>query len=81
MASRDELSAAVLIGSLAVWGVVHVQLALMVVRQGPRWRGAVALIVPPLAPYWAARSGRWVWAAAWLVAFFTWTVARVLLAR
>ncbi len=76
---RDEVAAAVLIGSLAVWGVLHVHVAMRLVRRHPRWRGVVALILPPLAPYWAARTGDRVWAAAWGVSLLLWGLARLLL--
>ncbi len=32
--------------------VAHVTLVIGLVRREPRWRGLVALLVPPLAPYW-----------------------------
>jgi hypothetical protein len=79
--SRDELATALLIGSLAAWGVVHAQLSLALFRARPRWRGLVALLVPPLAPYWAARSGQRVRAVAWAVTLLTWIFARLFLAR
>jgi hypothetical protein len=78
--SKDELATAVLIGSFAAWGVLHVVVAWRLTLRRPWWRGAVALLVPPLAPYWAARSGdRWR-ATMWSVALATWGFARLLLA-
>ena len=43
--------------SLLVVLGVHVTLLGLIARQRPRYRAAVALLVPPLAPYWAWRSG------------------------
>jgi hypothetical protein len=79
--SRDELAAAVLIGSLAAWGVLHVQIALRLLFARPRWRGLVALVFPPIAPYWAARSGDRARAVAWTASLLIWGTARVFLAR
>ncbi len=79
--ARDELAAGALIGSFAAWGVVHVLLVARLLAERPRWRGVLAIVVPPLAPYWAARAGRRVRAAAWIVALVIWVAARVWLAR
>jgi hypothetical protein len=32
--------------------VAHVTLVIGLLRRDPWWRGAVALVVPPLAPFW-----------------------------
>lgn len=39
-------------------GLVTAHLAILVglVRRKPRWHALVALLVPPLAPYWALRA-------------------------
>ena len=79
--SRDELAAAVLIGSLATWEVLHVRLSMRLMRRQPRWRGIVALVIPPLAPYWAIRAGDRAHAIAWGVTLLAWGVARLLFAR
>jgi len=78
---RDELAAGVLILSFAAWGTVHVHTAMSLLQSRPRWRGPVALVVAPLAPYWAARTGRRARAVAWLALLAIWLVARALLAR
>jgi hypothetical protein len=45
---------------------LHVALVAALLRRPPRWRAGAALLVPPLAPYWAFTAGmRWR-AAAWL---------------
>ena len=41
--------------------VAHVTLVIGLLRREPWWRGLIALVVPPLAPYWgyeAKLSGR-----------------------
>lgn len=58
-----------LVVSFATLVTVHVFIAVrLTLRARPRWRGALALLVPPLAPIWAWRQG-WrrsaqLWAAA-----------------
>jgi hypothetical protein len=77
--SRDEIVALVLIGSFACWATVHLVIAAKLLSAPPRWRGLMALIVPPLAPYWAARTARPWLALAWGVACITWLFVRMLL--
>ena len=79
--TRDEVAALVLIGSFATWGSLHVLLAWRLGRSAPWWHGLVALVLPPLAPYWGMRSGRRVMGSAWLVAGTVWLLARVFLSR
>lgn len=58
------LVAVALVGFL----VAHVVLLAVLVRTKPRYRAFVALVVPPLAPYWAWSAGGrravWAWGAA-----------------
>jgi hypothetical protein len=51
---------------LATLITVHVSLVWRFFRQRPRWRGLVALVVPPLAVIWAFRAGWKASAALWL---------------
>jgi hypothetical protein len=66
--TRDAVVLAVLVAAFATLVTVHVTLALGLGRRSPRWRGAVALVVPPLAPWWGWRAGMRARAAIWLVA-------------
>jgi hypothetical protein len=43
--------------SLAAFAVVHFALLVALLRQTPRYRALVALVVPPLAPYWGWQVG------------------------
>jgi apolipoprotein N-acyltransferase len=56
--SRDELCAAALVLAFAVVVTAHVLLLAGLARRPPRWRALVALLVPPLAPYWGWREQR-----------------------
>ncbi|HET9958226.1 MAG TPA: hypothetical protein VFQ61_27215 [Polyangiaceae bacterium] len=46
-----------LAASFGAWVATHVALALWLFRQKPRFRAGLALILPPLAPYWGLRGG------------------------
>lgn len=46
-----------LVLGLALLITVHVALAFRLLLHKPRWRAAVALVVPPLAVIWALRAG------------------------
>ncbi len=44
----------------------HVALAALLVARRPRWRALLALVVPPLAPYWGWTEGLKIWSVLWL---------------
>ena len=63
--SRDELVAGALVLAFAIVVTAHVTLVVGLAGRAPRWRALVALLVPPLAPYWGwdglrRRSVLWV---------------------
>jgi hypothetical protein len=65
---RDGVLLAVLLLSFAAVVTAHVAIAVRLAVHGrPRYRGLVALVVPPLAPYWAYTVGFralcWTWVA------------------
>jgi hypothetical protein len=66
--SHDECVVVALDVAFATLVTAHVTIVAGLASRPPRWRAAVALVLPPLAPYWAARAGmhaRWVtWVAA-----------------
>lgn len=66
--TRDAAVVAVLVVAFATLVTAHVTLALGLLRRSPRWRGALALVVPPLAPWWGWREGMRARAAIWLLA-------------
>jgi hypothetical protein len=61
----DLVVVALLIVTFAFVITMHVAIALGLASRQPRWRALVALVVPPLAPYWAwqehmrKRMGLW----------------------
>ena len=58
-----------LVVSFGVLVTVHVWLAVALSRKKPWWRGVVALIVPPLAPYFGLTSSLRKLSVVWLTAF------------
>jgi hypothetical protein len=67
-----------LVLGLATAITVHVALAGRIfLRQRPRWRGPVALVVPPLAIIWALRAGWRKIAVLWIGALALYTMALI----
>ncbi|HEY3593220.1 MAG TPA: hypothetical protein VGL13_05080 [Polyangiaceae bacterium] len=77
---RDAIVSAGVVLAFATLITVHVAIAFGLAKQSPRWRGAAALLVPPLAPYWALRLGMMVRGAIWLGAVVVYAVFRGLAA-
>ena len=66
---KDGIVLTVLLLSFATLLTTHIAIAVrLIVRVRPRYRGVLALFVPPLAPVWAyAQTWRamcWIWVAA-----------------
>jgi len=61
----DLLFIFVLSSSFGLLVTAHVALVAGLCLRAPRWRGLLALVVPPLAPYWGweakmrVRAGLW----------------------
>jgi hypothetical protein len=72
---KDSLALATLILAFATLVTVHVAIAGRLALRSPRWRGLVALVVPPLAPIYGYREGWRKTSALWLVAVFVYVVA------
>lgn len=80
----DASTVAVVIGLVASFATLvtsHVALALGLAARRPRWRGAVALLVPPLAPWWGLEAGLRVRSALWITGACAYVVARILAGR
>jgi hypothetical protein len=67
----------VLLVALGTLLATHLAIVVTLFGRTPRWRGVLALLVPPLALWWASRTERswlgWLWLAA--VATFAAAVA------
>ncbi len=76
---KDTLVLAGLVLGFATLVTVHVALAVRLMRrERPRWRGLVALVIPPLAVIWGFRAGFRRNAVLWLVAVVVFLIARIL---
>jgi hypothetical protein len=62
---KDVAVTLVLVLSFAALVTAHAAIVVGLVSRTPRWRAAVALVVAPLAPYWALATGMkargWTW--------------------
>ncbi len=68
---RDAAILGCLLVSFATLVTAHVVIVVRLGAREPRYRAPLALLVPPLAPYWAAtnkwRRSEWCWLAAVLL--------------
>ena len=67
-----------LVSSFAILCSTHLVLALALSRKKPRWKGPLALLVPPLAPYWGYGARMRVLAVLWVAAFSIYVLALVM---
>ncbi|HEX3596208.1 MAG TPA: hypothetical protein VHU80_13955, partial [Polyangiaceae bacterium] len=63
--------------SFALLVTAHVALAVGLIGRRPRSRGFVALLVPPLAPYFGVREKMWVRSAVWVLSAVAYVAARI----
>jgi hypothetical protein len=59
---------ATLVVAFATLVTVHITLAFGLARRPPRWRGFLALVVAPLAPWWGWQARMRVRGALWVAA-------------
>jgi hypothetical protein len=55
----------------------HLAIAVGLVSKPPKWRAPIALVVAPLAPYWAWREHMLVRAGLWAAGLVVYVIARV----
>jgi len=63
--------------SFGAFVTTHVALSAGLATRAPWWRGLVALIVLPLAPFWGFREKLRARTVAWLVAATVYVAARI----
>jgi len=63
--------------SFATLVTAHVALAMGLLTRTPRIRALLALLLPPLAPYYGAREKMWIRTTVWTLALVTYVAARV----
>jgi hypothetical protein len=70
-----------LVSALAAFVTAHVGLsAALAIAHKPRWRGALALIVPPLAPVWGFAAKRRIASILWCLFLAIYVAARIVAA-
>lgn len=75
---KDIVIVAVLVVAFAAVVTTHIAIAFGLLFRRPRWRAAVALAVPPFAPYWAWRERMRARAGLWAASLAVYVVALVL---
>jgi hypothetical protein len=66
-----------LVATSALLVTAHLCIAAGLVRRRPRWRALAALIVVPLAPWFAARERMWLRVGVWGVGALGYAAARL----
>lgn len=74
----DTVVLVALVVSFAALVTAHVALAFGLTLAQPRWRGPLALLVPPLAPYWGMEAGMKRRAGIWVAALSVYVLARIM---
>ncbi len=75
--TRDVVTFGVLVFAFATLVTVHVTLAFGLARRASLKHGSIALIAPPLAPYWGWREGMRVRGVLWVFALLVYVGALV----
>jgi hypothetical protein len=73
--TRDVILVVAMVVPFAVLVTAHVAIAFGLARRPPRWRALIALVVPPLAPMWALRSGMRARGVVWIASAVVYAVA------
>lgn len=76
--TRDEVVAVALVLSFAALVTAHFAIVVGLAARKPRWRAPAALVVVPLAPWWAHQARMHVRFVAWIVAAVAYAVLRAI---
>jgi uncharacterized membrane protein YphA (DoxX/SURF4 family) len=77
----DPLRLVLLAVAFGALVTAHVALVFGLAARPPRWRALVALVVPPLAPYWGWQERHRVASTTWMAALVAYGVALFFVAR
>jgi hypothetical protein len=75
---RDATVLSMLLVAFATLVTAHLALVFGLSRRAPRWRGLVALVVAPLAPWWGWRERMRARGALWMAAAVVYVIALAL---
>lgn len=73
---KDEIVILALLFSFALWLTSHVAIFVGLLTRRPILRAPLALIVAPLAPYWAIREGMAARGLLWTISVGIYAIAR-----
>jgi hypothetical protein len=74
---KDILLVGAVVLAFAFLVTAHLAIAVGLVARTPRWRALVALVLAPLAPYWAWREHMRVRAGIWTAGLLLYVAARI----
>lgn len=77
----DAVVVGALVASFALLVTTHVAIVAGLLARSPRWRAPLALVVAPLAPFWAMQERMRVRGWVWVACVVAYAVARVLAAK
>lgn len=66
-----------LVLAFASFVTAHVALAARLSLRRPRWRGPLAFVVPPLAPYWGAAERMTLTSITWVGSLVVYVIALI----
>lgn len=75
---KDEVVIGALLLSFALWATSHVAIVVGLVLRSPRLRAPIALVIAPLAPYWAIRERMTLRGVLWIVSVGVYAFARAM---
>jgi hypothetical protein len=78
MSARDAIVLGAVILAFVALVTAHVWIVVGLALRPPRWRALVALIVAPLAPWWALREKMRVRGVVWIAGAALYVIARAL---
>jgi hypothetical protein len=73
----DAFLLIVIVASFSLLATTHVALAAGLLGRKPRLRGLLALLVPPVAPYFGIRERMWTRSILWGLSLVVYIVARI----
>lgn len=73
---KDGVVYVTLLVAFATTVTAHVAIVVGLAFRSPRWRALAALVVPPLAPWWAHREKMRVRSIAWIAGLVSYALAR-----
>jgi hypothetical protein len=76
-AMKDAIVVGTLVLAFALFLTAHVAITYGLVFRPPRWRAIAALVVAPLAPYWAWREHMRIRAGVWTGALLLYAAATI----